>query len=491
VEQSTFAQISSPTQADVTTEFLCTDLDGTILLGDSFWESFLSLIGTHAWYIILVPFWLLRGKAALKHEIARRVTLNASTLPMRRELVEFLRAEKSKGRKVILATGSDVKIARGVAEVLGVFDAVLASDGETNLAGEKKRQAIQELVGKRGFDYVGNSWDDVPIWRVATSAIAVRPSPRLLTRLQKTATVSRVFEERENYSTSLWHSLRPQHWVKNLLVFVPIVMAHDVRDPTRMFDVLVCFLSFSVAASGVYLLNDLLDLEEDRHHPQKKYRAFASGKVPVSAGIVLVPILFGAGLVMAWLVSPLLAGVIALYVLGTTAYSTYAKRLPIVDVLFLAGLYLLRILAGGVSAKVPVSFWLLAFSMFLLLSLAFTKRHAELIAQKNSNEGSECRESKRGYRLQDLDLVRQFGVSSGYLSVLVLALYVNGRQVTALYHHPQVIWLACPLLLFWISRTWFLANRGKLSEDPVVFAAHDPVSYLLGLCLILILLVAS
>jgi 4-hydroxybenzoate polyprenyltransferase len=491
VEQSTFAQTSSPTKVEATAEFLCTDLDGTLLIGDSFWESFLSLIGTHVWYVFLVPFWLLRGKAAIKHEIARRVTLNASNFPMRHELVEFLRGEKSKGRKLILATGSDVKIARSVADFLGLFDAVLASDGDTNLTGEKKRQAIQELVGQKGFDYVGNGWDDVPVWRAANAAIAVGPSTRLLTRLRKTMTVAQVFGNRENYSASLWQSLRPQHWVKNLLVFVPIVMAHEVRDRTRMLHVLICFLSFSIAASGVYVLNDLLDLEDDRHHPEKKYRGFACGKVPLWVGLALVPLLFAAALLSAWLLSPALGALIALYLLGTTAYSIYAKRVPIVDVLFLAGLYLLRILAGGVSANVPVSFWLLAFSMFLLLSLAFTKRHAELIAQKNSNEDLQSRESKRGYRLQDLDLVRQFGVSSGYLSVLVLALYVNGKEVTALYRRPQVIWLACPLLLFWISRTWFLANRGKLSEDPVVFAARDPVSYLLGLCLIIILLLAS
>jgi 4-hydroxybenzoate polyprenyltransferase len=484
--------ITSPTnRAGKTAEFLCSDLDGTIFVGDSLWESLLSLIGAHAWYVFFIPFWLFRGRAALKHEIAGRVLLNISTFPVREELIEFLRQQKGNGRKLILATGADTKIASAVAEHLGFFDAVLASDGVTNLTGEKKKKAIQEIVHGKSFDYVGNSREDIPIWKAASGAILVEPSARLLKTVNKTTTVSVVFEDRKNYWSAIGKSLRPQHWVKNLLVFVPIVMAHDVKDMARLMHVLVACLSFSLCASGVYILNDLFDLEADRLHPKKKDRPFASGEVPVWVGLSLVPLLFTVGLAMAaQLPSKLFLGTVVIYVVATTVYSVYAKRIPIVDVLLLTALYLLRILGGGVAADVPVSPWLLAFSMFLLLSLAFTKRHAELIGQ-TANEGTRSDASKRDYRMQDMELVQQFGVTSGYLSVLVLALYVNGKEVTALYRHPQVIWLACPMLLFWISRVWFLANRGKLSEDPVVFAARDPVSYLLGVFLLLILFVAS
>jgi 4-hydroxybenzoate polyprenyltransferase len=302
--------------------------------------------------------------------------------------------------------------------------------------------------------------------------------------------VSEVFEEHKTQWAAIWQSLRPQHWVKNLLILVPIVMAHRVNDVSRLMHVLVACLSFSLCASGVYILNDLLDLEADRLHPKKRLRAFASSKVPVWAGLSLAPLLLAAGLaVAAQLPSKLFLGTVVIYIAATTLYSFYVKRVPIVDVLLLTALYLLRILGGGAAADVPVSPWLLAFSMFLMLSLAFTKRHAELIGQANGE--MEATPSKRNYRTQDREIVQQFGVTSGYLSVLVLALYVNGKEVTALYRHPQVIWLACPMLLFWISRVWFLANRGKLSEDPVVFAAGDPVSYLLGVFLFLILLVAS
>jgi len=477
--------------AEVTTQFLCTDLDGTILIGDSLLESLLSLLGTHVWYIFFIPFWLFRGRAALKHEIARRVDLEVSTLPMREEVIEFLRGQKRKRRKLILATGADVKIARAVAEHLGFFDAVLASDGLTNLTGQKKKEAIQEIVHGESFDYIGNSWEDIPTWNSARTAILVGPNPGLLRAVRKSVAHTGVFEVNEHHWTPIWQSLRPQHWVKNLLLFVPIVMAHDVPDMIRLIPILLAFVSFSLCASAIYILNDLFDLEADRAHPKKRLRTFASGKAPLTAGLSMVPLLLAAGLVVATCVpSRLFLATVVIYIGATTVYSIYAKRAPIMDVLLLTTLYLLRILAGGFAANVPVSPWLMALSMFLLLSLAFTKRHAELFGQTPDGE-TQIGATKRDYGTQDIALVQQFGVTSGYLSVLVLALYVNGQEVTTLYRHPQWIWLACPMLLFWISRVWLLASRGKLSEDPVVFATRDPVSYLLGVLLLVILLVAS
>lgn len=494
MKQSSFEIKSTASEGEVSTtaEFLCVDLDGTILLGDSFLESFLALVGTRPWFLFFIPFWLLRGKAALKQEISRRVALHVSTFPVREELVEVLRQEKGNGKKLVLATGADAKIADAVAQHLGFFDAVLASNGLTNLTGEKKREAIQRMVGGRTFDYVGNSWEDIPVWKAASSSIVVAPSNRLLKTLRQTVAIGGVLSRRENYWMSLWQSLRPQHWVKNLLVLVPIVMAHDLTDTSRLVRVLVACVSFSLCASGVYLLNDLLDVEADRLHPRKKLRPIASGKLPIWVGLSLAPLLLTVGLIIAaQLPGRLFLSTVACYVGATTLYSIYAKRIPIVDVILLTILYLLRILGGGAAADVPVSPWLLAFAMFILLSLAFSKRQAELADQTANGGYGVASPSKRGYHPQDAGLLQQFGVTSGYLSVLVLALYVNGADVARLYRHPQVIWLACPMLLFWISRVWFLANRGKLSDDPVVFAARDPVSYALGICLLLILLVAS
>jgi len=488
---STYSVGVVPSKPVTEAQFLCTDLDGTILVCDSLWESALELLSQHIWYLFLLPVWLLKGKAVLKKEIARRVSLDLSMLPQREELIEFLWQQKLDGRKLILATGADQKIASAVAERLGLFDFVVASNGQKNLTGPIKRDAILAVTSGQAFDYIGNDWDDIPVWKAANSVFLVNPTPHLLKVVTKSNKVAGIFEERETHWASLVKALRPQHWVKNLLVFVPIAMAHQLTELSRLSHVLFAFVAFSLCASAVYVVNDLFDLQADRQHPTKKSRPFASGEVPVWAGLAIAPLLFAGGILAALFTSS--GGflvMLCIYIAATTFYSVYAKSVPIVDVLFLTGLYLIRILAGGQAANVLVSPWLLAFSMFLMLSLAFTKRNAELVGRlANPEQGNDV--SKRNYHTQDREVIQQFGVASGYLSVLVLALYINGKEVSMLYRHPQWIWLACPMLLFWISRIWFLANRGKMREDPVVFAAQDSLSYGLAACLILILLLAS
>lgn len=484
---------TAPSVADrsARAEFLCVDLDGTILMGDSLWESLLALIGRHPWYLFVAPIWALKGRAALKSEIAARVSLNVSTLPVRAELIEFLRQEKLEGKKLVLATGAHHSLATAVADHFGIFDRVLASDNATNLTGDRKRNAIESLANGRDFDYIGNSRADLPIWKAARTAILVNPGPRLLKAARRTVSVGAVFEKPKTSRASAWKALRPQHWVKNFLVFLPMIMAHDVRDISMLTRAFVAFVSFSLCASAVYLFNDLCDLEADRLHPTKRFRPFASGETPLWVGISSVPVLLVCSLFLAYLLpSGRFLLVLIGYMLTTTLYSTYLKRTPIVDVLVLTGLYLLRILAGGVATGVSISPWLLSFSMFLLLSLAFAKRHAELIRTETSS-GSKQVVSKRNYLPADVAVVLQFGVTSGLLSVLVLALYLNSREVSALYRHPLWIWLACPLLLFWVCRLWFIACRGELHEDPVVFAVHDRVSHVLGIMLVVILFAAA
>jgi 4-hydroxybenzoate polyprenyltransferase/phosphoserine phosphatase len=490
VRSATVEDYSSIDTGRSTSEFLCVDLDGTVIKSDLLWESLLALMGTHPWFIFFIPLWLFKGRAALKHQIARRVNLNVSVLPFRKDVIAFLVAEKARGRKLILATGSSETLALAVAGHLGLFDFVLASDGRTNLTGKQKKQKLQAILAGRQFDYIGNSNVDLPLWEAAQTAIVVGPSPKVLRALERNQIVAAVFEDRKGGWSPLAKALRPLHWTKNLLVFVPLVMAHDLSNGVRLGYAIAAFVSFSLCASGMYMLNDLFDLEADRLHPIKRTRVFAAGDMPLWVGSLLVPLLVAGGLGIAALVSWIFLITAVIYVASTTVYSTYVKRVPIVDVLLLTGLYLLRILGGGVATDVPVSPWLLAFSMFFLLSQAFTKRQAEFI-DSSADKSRSPESSKRNYIPEDLDLVRQFGVTSGYLSVLVLALYINGREVTSLYRHPQLIWLACPLLLFWISRLWFITNRGQMNEDPVVFATHDRVSYLVGFIMLLILFAAS
>lgn len=482
---------SAEDRANAAPEYLCSDLDGTVLATNSMCESALALLSRRPWFALLFPFWLARGKATFKAEVARRATLDAETLPIRNDVVDFLKTEAGKGRKLILATGANRAIANSVAERLGFFSAILASDANTNLTGKRKIEAIHQYVGDKEFDYVGDSSADLPVWSSASSAILVRPTSRLLRKVEGRRPVTGVLGRGGGTWSEFLTALRPRQWVKNLLVFLPLVMGHQVRNIPLLVSSLIAFAAFCLCASGSYILNDLLDLEADRRHTTKRNRPLASGRLPLWVGICLAPLLTVAGLVAASsLRNEVVVFELAGYVAATIIYSLYAKRVPVADVLVLTGLYLLRIFAGGAATGVPLSPWLIGFSMFFLLSLAFAKRHGEIRTQL-AGEGAGNSPSKRNYAPQDLDMVRQFGVTSGYISVLVLALYVNGREVMAMYRHPDLIWLTCPLVLFWISRVWFLANRGKLHEDPIVFATEDKISYLTGLALLLTLYLAT
>ncbi len=283
-------------------------------------------------------------------------------------------------------------------------------------------------------------------------------------------------------------ALRMQQWVKNLLLFVPTVLDHRLTEPATLLRAGLAFAAFCCAASGAYVLNDLLDLEADRRHPTKRHRPFASGLVNPMAGWVMAPLLIGSAFLLAQLLqSPAFAALLALYVISTTAYSVHLKRIAVLDVLVLAGLYTLRVLAGVAATGVRFSTWLLAFSMFLFLSLAFLKRYAELTGFE---AGDRDMLARRGYQRGDREWLGAMGGASGYLSVLVLALYINSEQVVVLYHQPLLLWLVCPLLLFWLSRTWLLAYRGEIHEDPIVAAVLDPASYLVGALVAVVLYAA-
>lgn len=288
---------------------------------------------------------------------------------------------------------------------------------------------------------------------------------------------------------ALVHALRPHQWVKNLLLFVPVVLDHRVFDPAALSRATAAFAAFCLAASGAYVLNDILDLEADRRHPNKRHRPFASGALRPAVGLALVPVLFVGALALGLLIPTRhFLALVVLYVLTTTTYSAYFKQIAVLDVLLLAGLYTLRVLAGIAATEVRFSTWLLAFSMFLFLSLAFLKRYAELTGMSDDVDETARR---RGYLRKDREWLGSMGGASGYLSVLVLALYINSDQVIQLYHRPLLLWLVCPLLLFWIGRMWLSAYRGQIHEDPIVATVRDPVSYLVGMLVGMIVIAAT
>jgi 4-hydroxybenzoate polyprenyltransferase len=457
---------------------LCIDLDGTLIRSDLLLESALNLLRRNPLYIFRFAGWLLRGKAHLKREIAERAAIDVGLLPYETRLVEWLHTEQGQRRRV-LCTASHRTLADAVAAHVGGFESVMASDGQCNLAGAQKRENLCTSFGEKGFDYAGNAAPDLHVWTHARRAIVVNASSSVQREAQRRFTVDRVFEREQDRWRAWRKALRVHQWLKNLLVFLPLITAHLALAPAKVSQAAMAFLAFCLCASGVYVLNDLVDLEADRRHPRKRLRPFAAGNLSLASGLVAAPVLTLLGFAVASALSLRFMLALGGYYALTVGYSFLFKRIAMLDTVVLAGLYTVRIIAGTIAIQVGVSFWLLAFSMFLFFSLALIKRYTELrgLLQSGNVHGA------RGYAIEDLGLIQSLGAASGYLSVLVLALYINSTASEALYHRPQMLWLLCPALLYWVSRTWLIAHRGAMHDDPVVFALSDHVSQvLLVLC---------
>ncbi len=468
---------------------LCVDLDGTLIAGDLLYESAIALLRQNILFLFLLPIWLLRGKAHLKEQIAQRVQLEVDILPYRSEVLAFLQRERKAGRYLVLATACHIQLARRVADHLDLFDEVIATEAGQNLAGHAKLTVLQQRFDLTGFDYIGDSGHDLPLWEKARRAYLVQPSRRVLRLSQARCTPAQVFHARHSKLRAALKLLRPHQWVKNLLLFVPLALAHQITNGPALIDVTLGFVAFCVCASSVYILNDLLDLPADRRHPHKCRRPLASGTVSIPMGMALLTALLLGGLGLTLFVHPpIFTGILLLYLIVTTAYSFYLKRQPMVDVFVLAGLYAVRILAGGIAADVPVTGWLIAFSLFFFISLALVKRYAELARLALENG---ARLEHRGYHIEDLGLIQSIGPASGYMAVLTLCLYINAPDVSRLYSHPSLLWAICFVMFFWITRVWFLARRRRLNEDPVIFATTDPFSYLAGLIVAVTLFLAA
>ena len=470
---------------------LCVDLDGTLIRSDLLLESLLLLLKLNPLYLFATVMWLLRGgKARLKAEIAARVTLNPAALPYNTELLTWIQGERATGREVWLCTAANERLATQVALHLKLFDGVIASDTRNNLAGQQKAEQLIERFGKGEFDYCGNERRDMAIWRCARSAIVVNGSAALERDARAEVNVAHVFSgggqpaaggasaSRGKTLRAILRALRPHQWAKNVLVLVPLFTAHRLGDLYSFGCAVAALIAFCLCASSVYLLNDMLDLEADRGHPRKSKRPFAAGDLSIATGLMLAPLLLG----MAALIAAFLPGkfqlCLAAYYLLTFSYSIKLKRMLLVDAVALAGLYTLRIIAGAGAAAVALSFWLLLFSVFLFLSLAFVKRYAELESLRRQQK---LQALGRGYRVEDLAVLQSFGTAAGYLSVLVLALYINSPEIQPLYTRPKAIWMLCVLMLYWISRVWMTAHRGGMHDDPVVYALRDRVSLGIGL----------
>ena len=470
---------------------LVVDLDETLSRTDTFHEAVIQLTAKNPLSILTMVGKVRAGKAAFKSYIADQVTIGPEALALNTDVASLIADAKTVGRKTVIASAADHRQVTAVAAALPQIDEAFgtgseATDGK-NLRGDTKAAFLTERFGEKGFDYVGDSVVDIPVWKAAKTAYAVAPSSTLIA---KAANVGVNLLPIASDAPPLWRSylrvLRPHQWVKNVLVFLPMLAAQDF---TMAFYAIMAFVLFSMTASSVYIFNDLVDLPSDRAHPRKQHRPFAAGRIPIKEGTLLgLGLIIGSLILSLVLMPPAFVAVLCFYFAVTAAYSFVLKRKMVVDVITLAGLYTLRIVAGGAATEIVPSPWLLAFSIFLFYSLASIKRQAELVdlARRNSESSPG-----RGYGVSDVSVIQMIAISSGQAAVLVFALYLYSPTVTELYATPEILWLICPVLLYWLSRIAILTHRGHMDDDPIVFAAKDKISLLTGVVIVLIVLLAE
>jgi 4-hydroxybenzoate polyprenyltransferase/phosphoserine phosphatase len=457
---------------------LCVDLDGTLINTDLLLETFVLLFKRNFFYLLLIPLWLLKGKAVLKAEIAKRTELNPRALPYNKPFVAWLIEQRGVGREIWLCTASNYRLANIIAQHLNIFSGVIASSDVINLSGSEKARALVEKFGLKKFSYCGNNHVDLKVWRVSHSAVIVNGSAALHKKAKDISPVVGLFNASEGKILAAVKALRLHQWIKNILIFVPLLTAHKLGDTALIGQSLLAFSAFGLCASSVYLLNDLLDLESDRMHVRKSSRPFAAGNLSLLIGFVLSPLILVAAFLVAFNLPQQFLIAISIYYALTFLYSVYLKRFVLVDTITLAGLYTLRIIAGAAAISVPLSFWLLLFSIFFFFSLALVKRYAELhlVTQRG-----EMGAPGRGYVVGDLPILGSLGVSSGMMGVLVLALYINSPSITVLYSAPESLWPLCVVMIFWVGRVWLKAHRGEMHDDPILFAIKDKISIACGL----------
>lgn len=469
---------------------LCIDCDGTLLRTDLLHESAVRVLLRKPWMIFSCLVWLIRGRAYMKQRLAEMADIDTASLPFREELVDYIKTRKAEGSRVLMVTAATGGLASAIAQECGLFDEVLASDSEVNLKGSVKRDALVQRFGRAGFHYAGDSSSDLAVWESADEAIIVGRGSSLRDRVSAVnPKVTEVGGERSELRPWL-KLIRIHQWAKNLIIFVPLVTAHKVFDAQLLLASVAAFFSFSLLASATYIINDLYDLDHDRVHRTKRNRPLASGVVSLPEGLATALILGAVAVVLAWLVSPLFLAVLGAYLVVTLLYSSVLKRVVLVDVVVLAGLYTWRLVAGGAATGIVLSTWLLAFAMFVFASLAMAKRFVELNESLIANT-RELAVKGRGYRPGDKDLIGVLGISCAAVSVLVVILYVSSPDVRVLYVHPQLLLMLAPLFLYWLARVWLLASRGQLHEDPVLFAVKDKTSYLVGAAMALVIVAAA
>jgi 4-hydroxybenzoate polyprenyltransferase len=449
---------------------LCVSLQGTLIRTDIWWEHLIAILRKQPWLVFVAPLWLLGGRKRLESAVESRSTFEAATLPYRAELLQGLRAAHAKGRRIVLLAPGQPRLARLVADHLGVFADVQAEEGSA----EQQRGRLSERLAGVPFDFVGHASAELPLLTAAQRGYVVGASGAAASRAQQSSSVQ-VVSKQPSLARAIFKVLRVHQWSKNALVVVPLVLAPSGHSVHQVVSAFLAALAFSLCASSGYVFNDLIDIEADRAHHTKHRRPFASGALPAAVGPWLFIALFGLGFAIALLALPLpFTGMLAAYFVATMSYSLVLKSKLMLDVVVLAGLYTHRVLSGGVATGVVISEWLLVFSLFMFSSLAFAKRYIELL--HSAEKGGQLK--SRGYFAEDRSMVASMGPTAGYIAVLLFCLYIQESDAAStLYRTPVLLWFIVPVLLYWISRVWFLAHRGQMQDDPVKFALTDRRSW--------------
>lgn len=463
---------------------LVVDMDGSLLRTDTLFEMVVAHFSTKPWILWKLPSWLRFGRAGFKKRIADLGTLAADTLPVNQPVLEYVGQAKAEGRHVALVSAADQRQVTRVAEHLGLFNEWHGTEN-SNLSGATKAAFLVERYGEQGFDYIGDSSTDMPVWQAARRAITVGASKKLQKMAKACNPEVEHLHTKPRSVMSYVKALRPYQWVKNILIFVPILAAHQ---PGALLSALLAFVAFCLAASSVYLINDLLDLEADRSHPRKCKRPLAAADIPIWHGVLMALFLVLIAFAISAMLSGLFLLVISSYLALTFGYSLFFKRKLVIDIWVLAGLYTSRILAGAAATAIKPSPWLLTFSIFIFFALAAVKRQAEMVDKKEQGENKAV---GRAYTTSDLPVIQSMALSSGYAAVVVFALYINSSAVEALYSFHEILWIVPVALLFWITHLVMATHRGRMDDDPIIFAVRDRLSQITGLAILSTIWIAS
>lgn len=451
---------------------LCVDLDYTVLATDILTEQIIRFVQKNPLNILIIFWFLLFGKHHLKKKLNEKVEIAPNELPYRRETLDFLNAEREKGRKLILITASLHQIGEKVNKYLGIFDEVYGTKNNTNLRGKNKAKFLIETFGEKGFDYLGDSRYDIPIWKKANKSYIVSNAPSLIKKVSRFNNFGKIIQVPKITLLSIIKQLRIHQWVKNLLVFLPMVMAHSFNQEKSMLG-FIAFFAFCSISSAVYVLNDIFDLPFDRIHPNKKKRPLACGSITINQAIILFVFMLSLGLLLSSSLSSIFLLIAISYILLNLLYSFYFKSIYILDIFLLTFFYSIRIYAGGIATHIQVSKWLLAFSVFFFLSLASLKRYAEIV---NLSDSPSKEQLGRPYTLSNSILTLLIGVVSAFAAVLVFILYINSDVVVMFYQNPKFLWLLAFGLLYWLLFLWDIANKGKMHYDLIIEALTNKVS---------------